>query len=727
MVFMLKGSMNNVMIASGAFYKRAKAGRARLLIDAAEYFAVLRSAILQAKQTITIIGWDIHSKTPLLVDEEPEDEDAAPTTLKDLLIYMVKQNPEIHIQLLLWDYTMLFASEREPLPRLNLYWTTPKQISICLDDALPLGACHHQKLVVIDDSLAFCGGIDVTTERWDTPEHLYENPHRVSAKGEPYDPFHDMMIAVNGKAAQALGNIARDRWERATCKMMRPPGKPRELWPDHVQAHFENVEVGISRTLPEMAGRSECREIERLYCSAIEQAEDIIYIENQYFTSLLIAQSLRERMRAKPDLKVILVGPGGSNGWLEEKSMGHGLDRFQQLLFDEDIADRIRMVYPVVADKSGNHHRQIQVHAKTAIIDDRLLITGSANLNNRSLGFDTECNVTIMASNAHERREIMQLRNRLLGEHLGLDPEQTAKAIDQAGSICALLDDHDENKALPCGRWLLPMDGPRQRKDILAKVAIPLADPERPVRPPEWTPELFGGIAKRFWPPEYLRRIAAIAIVIFAAALLLFWKVSPLSELADPAHLRPLFEQMRDTPWSLIAVIGFYVLAGFFLFPLTLMITVTAIVFEPGVAALYSYAGALCSAAAAFYLGSLGGRRPLGRLMGERVNRISRAAGKKGVLSVMALRAAPIAPFTLINLVCGATHIRFQDFLIGSAIGIAPGVIVLSLIGDSIWNTIVEPTPMRLGIIGFGILAWLCLGIVVQKLVDRRRTRQANG
>src|SRR3546814_20878923 len=86
---------------------------------------------------------------------------------------------------------MLYALEREPLPAIRLDWATPAQISVCLDDVLPIGAAHHQKVVVVDDALAFCGGLDLTIRRWDTSDHALHNPERKDPRGESYRPFHD--------------------------------------------------------------------------------------------------------------------------------------------------------------------------------------------------------------------------------------------------------------------------------------------------------------------------------------------------------------------------------------------------------------------------------------------------------------------------------------------------------------------------------------------------------
>src|SRR3546814_16742490 len=109
---------------------------------------------------------------------------------------------------------MLYALEREPLPAIRLDWATPAQISVCLDDVLPIGAAHHQKVVVVDDALAFCGGLDLTIRRWDTSDHALHNPERKDPRGESYRPFHDVQMMVDGEAALALG----EQNGRASCR-----------------------------------------------------------------------------------------------------------------------------------------------------------------------------------------------------------------------------------------------------------------------------------------------------------------------------------------------------------------------------------------------------------------------------------------------------------------------------------------------------------------------------
>src|SRR5436305_10428230 len=191
------------------------ASRAAVLIDAAAYFSALRDAFRRARRSVFIVGWDLDSRTRLAGDDCSAD-DGWPLTLREFLIRMVEERPELTIYLLAWDFAILYALERDPFPSLKLGWQTPDQIRFRLDNVLPAGASHHQKIVVIDDALAFSGGMDLTVPRRDTSEHQSDNAHRRDPSGAPYAPFHDVQMAVDGAAARALAELVRQRWQRAT-------------------------------------------------------------------------------------------------------------------------------------------------------------------------------------------------------------------------------------------------------------------------------------------------------------------------------------------------------------------------------------------------------------------------------------------------------------------------------------------------------------------------------
>src|SRR3954452_12643417 len=147
-----------------------RARRAAMLVDAGAYFGAVRSALLQAQHSVFIIGWDLDSRTRL-VGENCAPDDDWPETLREFLSRLVRERRGLTVYLLAWDFAVLYALEREPFPSLTLGWNTPSRVRFRLDNVLPVGASHHQKIIVVDDALAFSGGLDLTIRRWDTSRH----------------------------------------------------------------------------------------------------------------------------------------------------------------------------------------------------------------------------------------------------------------------------------------------------------------------------------------------------------------------------------------------------------------------------------------------------------------------------------------------------------------------------------------------------------------------------
>ncbi|MEK9971309.1 MAG: phospholipase, partial [Ferrovibrio sp.] len=237
-------------------WRRESAGRATMLVDAAAYFGALRQTLRNARHSVIVTGWDIDSRTPL-VGPDGKTGDDLPVEFGAFLTALVRRRPQLSIKLLLWDYySAVYSLERELMPSLALQWNTPRQIELCLDDVLPIGASHHQKIVVVDDAVAFSGGLDLTIRRWDTDRHELGNALRVDPAGKPYPPFHDVQMMVDGAAAAALGQLVRGRWYRVTHELLAPAPAfhaqaDRDPWPAAVPPDFTGtVSIGIARTEP---------------------------------------------------------------------------------------------------------------------------------------------------------------------------------------------------------------------------------------------------------------------------------------------------------------------------------------------------------------------------------------------------------------------------------------------------------------------------------------------
>ena len=418
----------------------ANAERASVVVDAADYFAGIKSAILQARHAVFLIGWDFDTRILL----EPDDgTPGVPNSLGHFLSHVVRQRRDLEIFVLRWDLAFLKMPFRGTTPLFLLDWMTSRRLHFRLDGKHPTGACHHQKIVVVDDVLAVCGGIDMTTDRWDTPRHEEDDPRRVRPNGVPYGPWHDATMVVQGDVARSLGELARERWFRATGNRIGPcpppDGSVDGIWPDDLKVDFRDVPVAIARTFPEHNGTPAVREIEALYLAAIAAAKHTIYIETQYFSSSRITKALAARLKEESGPEVIVVNPKTAAGWLEEKTMGSARAIFLEQIRKADKHDRFRLYTPVT-----QHGDDIYVHAKVMVIDDVLLRVGSSNLNNRSMGLDTECDLAIEARNdgeADRRKTIADIRNKLVSEHLGVTPDVLSDAISASqGRLTGAID-----------------------------------------------------------------------------------------------------------------------------------------------------------------------------------------------------------------------------------------------------------------------------------------------
>lgn len=709
-----------VMVPGETCATIARADKAALMVDGQEYFGALRNAMLQARRTIVMVGWDLDSQmdmAPHLHDGSGIDGDGVPTRLKPLLEFLVGRNPELEVWLLLWDFTPLFVRDREPLPTVNLMLTTSARIHVHLDDALPFGACHHQKLVVIDDAIGFCGGLDVTRERWDTSDHIPDDPRRVSPKGGLYTPFHDTHMAVTGPAARALGDFTARRW-----RAVDPDGIPRldapdPVWPEGLEPHFTEIDIALSLTEPSLNNGPALRQIETLYCRAILQAEHLIFIENQFLTAPKIAEALTRRLQERPELEAVIVAPAVQNTWLETKSMGGGRRLFLAQLDEAGVLDRVTMVAPVTRAEDGKR-ASVMVHSKLMIVDDRFLTVGSANLNRRSMRFDTEANLHLIGDTDDRRATIAGLRYRLLGEHLGMEPAALAERTPDAASLSALLREQAERFRTTGGRdrCLLPIKEPAAFElDPATSVLVDIADPDRQLKS-EVLSFLNVDSVPAFRPR--LQKLVLVITVLCLIVLAAVWTMTPLADFANVDRLGPLFEQLTGTIWTPLLVAAVYSVASLTMFPITVLLVLTAITFEPVVAMLYAVFGTTLGAILTYGLGRWGGRRLVHRLMGHRLKALSGKVGRQGIVAVLALRMTPIAPFTLINILAGATHIRPRDFVIGTALGLLPSVVALTAVGESLWQLIAEPTVAKVGILLGVVLGWLALSILLQRLVN---------
>ena len=699
-----------IFVEGQTCWRIGRAERAAVLIDGGAYFGALREALLKAQHSVFIVGWDIDSRVEIL-DEKRDRSDGAPSRLGDLLAHLVEQRPDLQVHLLLWDYSVIYATDREPLPAVNLGWATPPQIQVCLDDVLPLGASHHQKLVVIDDAVAFCGGLDLTIGRWDTPEHRPAHPARRNPDEKPYGPFHDVQMCVDGEAAGLLARLVRKRWEAAACRRPLPMRQKGDPWPESLVPDFAEVDLAVARTLPSIDGTSEIREIEALNLAAVERAQQLVYIENQYLTVEAFADRLIRRLSEVPDLQALLVAPRDHESWLEDRSMKAGRIRFMRRFEEAGVSDRVRLVYPLVTE--GEETCAVMVHAKVMIVDDGFLRIGSSNLSNRSMGLDSECDLAIEASNQEQRRAISRIRDRLLAEHLGVAETKLGPALEQHGSFFEALDSlAGGDRSLQPIREADDPDGP------LAETIAGVADPERPIEATSPLGDLFGGqpVGRTLGDTGAL---LLIGLALLGLALVLHLSQAPLSIAVKP------LDGLMAGPWALLALSGLFVAGTLLAVPVSILMALTAMVLEPWQALVCSAAGSMAGAAAGHRLGKLAGGDALRQFIGRSFNRTRRALGSKTAASVMVARLKPHAPFILINLVAGASQVRLRDHLGGTALGLLPSILLLTALGQALASAMADPSFGNTLRLSLTVCLWFGVCVGLQIAVPRLRMAAA--
>lgn len=684
-----------------------RANRAAFIIDAREYFRAVSEAIEKAEKSILILGWDIDSRIQL-------DKHNGGLRLYEALNDAVTKRPDLQIHVLIWDYPLAYSMDREPLQQLFFPRKTHKNIHFRLDSEIPVGSSHHQKVVVIDDAIAFVGGMDLTAGRWDTPRHLPEDERRKKPSGDPYGPYHDIQMVVDGDIAAILGKMARKRWLWATEQTIPSPSKIEgDAWPPSIEPQLHDEIVTMALTLPSYRGRRECREIEALYLEQIASAKKTIFLENQYFSSSTIKNALLERLREKDCPEILIILPQMTTGLLEQLVMEPlQSDTLDELAANDDEG-KLAVFSPFADDEA---QLSIKVHSKLLVVDDVFITVGSANLNERSLGLDSECNLAVAPEQADT--VLRDFRRELIAHHLGINAEEYAQEEEKRGMVEATRSLSQRN-----GR-LIPEN--QTRHDAPLPVDPDMARPLDPSRP-----GIYDSILDDYSNEENSRlsfsRFAGFGAILATFIILaLAWRYTPLSEYATPDQLMHWAQEVRQLPLSPFLVVVCFIIGGFILFPVTLLILLTASIFSAPAAFAISLLGCLTSALSVYFVGDLLGKEPVRKITGSKVNTISKQLGKHGLSSIVVTRIVPIAPYSVINLVAGASHIRLTTFILGTLLGMAPGIIAMTLFGGQLMRALRDPGPGTIAILVVILCLIIAIGIFLKRRLKRIRDDESD-
>lgn len=693
------------------------------LVDGENFYLAVHQAISKAKHSIFIIGWDIDSRIPLLQGEE-ERKSPWPSVISELLASKARDNPRLNVYLLRWDSSLAFFSKRELLLKQVWDQKTPSNVHTWLDSSIRMGGCQHQKVILVDDEIAFSGGMDIAVQRWDTREHPVVDVTREDDSGL-YGPIHDVQALVAGPVVADFAELVRWRWNRvadveavATRTLERGQlNSPPAVWPESFPSVFRKIPCAIARTIPFMDDVSPVQEVRQMFLDLISRATDIIYLENQFASRQEIAEALNRRLKECRQLRVLIISTYRPKSTVECEAYWASRIDFKSILEEGVDKSRVQMLYSSAHDEEGNFEYK-RIHSKVTVVDDKYLGIGSANLSNRSMALDTECDLVFAADNEVQRRQVMALRNDLIGEHCGRTADQVKRILAGKRGLEKLLK--------PVGKYtyrLKEVEDELFTDKSLQLVLQPFSDPEEPMVPP--VPMLNG---KKLFLSNPSRRtimiVSVLCVTLFTLALA--YLASQYIPGFSTEGVRAFLEESRGTWWGLPAVCLIYVIAGITFFPVTVLSLAVAAIFGPLWGPLYGICGALLSAALLFGVGHVLGSRGLRKIGGTKVRLIDEKFRRSGIIGVAAVRLLPIAPYSLVNLVAGISSISLLQFMGGTFLGMFPTMVAKGLVGDSLAQILIEPTPLSVTYLIGGIALWITVAVVSQKLVNRyQRQRMA--
>jgi uncharacterized membrane protein YdjX (TVP38/TMEM64 family) len=449
-----------------------------------------------------------------------------------------------------------------------------------------------------------------------------------------------------------------------------------------VQVDFLATPVGICRTYAGTLERPRAvREVEALTRAALLSAERYVYIENQYLTATVAAAAILESLQRPEGPEIVVVLPKVECGWLEQSSMGMLRARVLEQLRCGDRCGRLHLYYPKLPDDGG---KCLNVHSKLIIVDGRLLKVGSANLSNRSLGLDSECDVTIEApaqgrGAARTRAGIDSVLQRLLAEHLDLRPTECAAHFARGGSLVTLIESRRGHRRclepLPAATPAAPID--------LAALGDWVVDPERPMAAETFIQGLF---------PTELRhpllRSALASLAMLAPVLVLSW----LCHAHAGATLRGALDYLRHVDHAAAYVAASYVLGGLLFVPISLLLAATVVVFDPYHAFVYGLLGTLLAATLAHAVGRTWRKATLRYLREQHVRQLYRGLREQAFRATVLARLIPAGNFTASNLLAGALNLAFGRFLLGNLVGLAFGIAWLVIFARRVAVALNQPS-----------------------------------
>ena len=220
-------------------------------------------------------------------------------------------------------------------------------------------------------------------------------------------------------------------------------------------------------------------------------------------------------------------------------------------------------------------------------------------------------------------------------------------------------------------------------------------------------------IFKTIFNSPLYRRFLLIGFLITVCIAAVCWRFAPVDQWRESEEILSFLQAIRMNPFAPLIVISFYVIGGLLVFPVIVLIPLTAFILGPFHGFFYSAVGLFANASVLYALGYMVGYKTVQQLSGTRTHQLSQRLSRNGILTITTLRFVPVAPFTVISLIAGASHINYREYILGTLLGIMPALAIMTLVGNQLARTIVNPDAKNftIAIVGGTLLvlaiAWL--------------------
>lgn len=460
-----------------------------VLVDGRNYYRAFYDAARKARRYILMAGWQFERSAPLLRGKDAR-EAGGEVIMAPFLNSLCEKNPDLRIFILMWDFSPVVAFDKEWFNKFVLDLTASERIHFRFDSNHAMYASHHQKLVVVDGAMAFVGGLDIAANGWDDRSHWTEDAERVLAGGQ-YEPYHDVQSFITGPAAWELTKLFQTRWIHAggsELALSPPPADGAVILRKMIPVSARKAAVSVTRAQTLVPLVEPIRDIRQLYLDAIDAAEKLIYMETQYFSSQAVYHALKERLTDlhRPCPQIVLILPKRLHTLVEDVSLS--VVQAKMLRSLTEIAARhdrkFGVYYTAAALRDKGPEKATYIHSKVLVVDDRFLSVGSANITNRSMGMDTELNLSWETESPDEQdliRSIRRVRSNLLAEHTGLRTLSQRRALSSIDGLVDYLNGKADRQGCRLHRHTMEsfLEDVSWIKDLMPEdLAI---DPERPV------------------------------------------------------------------------------------------------------------------------------------------------------------------------------------------------------------------------------------------------------